>query len=71
MSGKRFLLIKKYIHFAYNQNLTLGNKVAKVLLRYNLFNSSIVKFGIFHEDLSIDESMFPYLENHRAKMFIR
>ena len=70
MSRNRFLLIKKYIHFADNQNLTLGNKVAKVLPLYNLFNSSIVKFDIFH-DLSIDESMVPYFGKHGAKIFIR
>ena len=60
-----------YIHFAVNQNFTLGNKEAKVLPLHSLFNSSIVKFGKFHEDLSINESNIPYLGMHRAKKFIR
>ena len=34
-SRKRFILIKKYIHFADSQSLTLGNKAAKVFLLYN------------------------------------
>ena len=52
MSRNRYLLVKKYIYFADKQNLTLGNKVAKVLPLYILLKSSIVKFGIVHEDLS-------------------
>ena len=71
MSRNSFLSIKKYIHFADNQKLVQGNKVAKILPLYNLFNSSIVKFGVFHQNLSIDESMVPYYGKHGAKMFIR
>ena len=46
-----------YVDFADNQNLNLGNKVANVLPFLNLFKFSIVKFGAFNVDLSIDESM--------------
>ena len=70
MGPKRFLLIEKYICFADNQKLTQGNKVVKVLPLYNLFNFSIVKFGIFHEDLSIDEFTAPYFGKHLTKLFI-
>ena len=65
-----YLLIKKYTHFAYNQNFAMGNKVAKVLLLSILFNSSIVEIGIFHEDFFIDESMVPHFGKHGTKMFI-
>ena len=34
-------------------------------------NATLAKFGVFHKDLSIDESMVPYFGRHIAKMFIR
>ena len=34
-------------------------------------NCYLVQFGIFHELLSVDESMVPYFVRHSAKAFIR
>ena len=71
MSRNRFYAIKKYFHVEDNNNLEQGNKVAKVSSLYKALNSSLIKFGIFHSQLSIDESMVPYYGRHSAKMFIR
>ena len=71
MSRNRFQTIKSYIHMADNQCLQEGNKVAKISPLYSLLNLSLIKFGVFHSKLSIDESMVPYYGKHSAKMFIR
>lgn len=71
MSKNRYLEIKRYIHFADNQNLTVGNKMSKISPLYDMLNDSLISAGIFHEMLSIDESMVPYFGRHSCKMFIR
>ena len=62
--------IKRHIYFADNHNLEQGNKIAKVAPVYTSVNATLAKFGVFHKDLSIDESMAPYFGRHSAKMFI-
>ena len=71
MSRASFRNIKRHIHFADNHNLEQGNKIAKIAPVYTSVNATLAKFGVFHEDLSIDESMVPYFGRHSAKMFIR
>ena len=71
MSRNRFLAIKRYLHFADNQALEQGNKVAKIKPLYDSLNTQIIKWGVFHEPISIDESMVPYYGRHSAKMFIK
>jgi len=71
MSNKRYHTIKKYLHLADNQNLPSGDKVAKVSPLYQLLNDNLVQFGVWHTDLSIDESMVPYFGRHGIKMFIK
>jgi len=70
MSRNRFQLLKKFCHIADNCNLS-ASKVAKVQPLYDHLNTKLLQFGIFHEKLSIDESMVPYFGHHGAKMFIR
>jgi len=70
MSRERFRLIKKYLHVADNNQL-LPSKVAKVLPLLNKLRQQCQQFGVFHEFLSIDESMVPYRGLHSAKQFIR
>jgi hypothetical protein len=60
MSLKRFLQIKKFIHLADNTALQQGNKVAKVTPVYDKINENLLQFGVFHKNLSFDESMVPY-----------
>ncbi|KRZ78268.1 PiggyBac transposable element-derived protein 3 [Trichinella papuae] len=54
-----------------NQNLPAGDKMSKISPLYQMLNDRLVQYGIFHELLSIDESMVPYYGRHSAKMFIR
>ncbi|KRY70203.1 hypothetical protein T4A_6679 [Trichinella pseudospiralis] len=52
-----------------NQKLPIGNKMSKVTLLYSLLNASLVQYGIYHEQLSINESIVPYLCRHGTKIF--
>ena len=69
MSRTRFQHIKSYLHAADNQNLA-ETKMAKVEPLYQLLNEKFQRYGIFHENLSIDESMVPYFGRHLCKQFI-
>ena len=71
MSRKRFKDIKKYIHFANNDNLSAGDKLAKIRPLQDRVNTSLPQFEIFAKYLSVDEQMMPYFDRHSAKMFIR
>jgi len=71
MSSKRFQAIKRYFHVADNRQLEQGNKVAKIKPLYDELNKNLTQFGVFHSQLSIDESMVPYFGRHSCKMFIR
>ena len=70
-SRKRFEEIKKYIHFANNNNLSAGDELAKIRPLQDKVNVSLQQFGVFTRDLSTDEQMVPYFGRHSAKMFIR
>ena len=71
MSRNSFQAIKSVIHFADNQNLPCGNKVAKVEPLYASLNEQLVQYGVFDNLLSIDESMVPYYGRHSVKMYIK
>ena len=71
ISRTRYHEIKRYLHFADNQRLTEGDKMSKISPLYNMLNCNLVQFGIFHELLSVYESMVPYFGRHSAKMFIK
>jgi len=68
---KRFLQIKRFIHLADNNSLQEGNKVAKVSPVYDRINENLLQFGVFHKNLSADESMVPYFGRFGAKMYIK
>ena len=70
MSRTRFQHIKSYLHAADNQNLS-ETKMAKIEPLYQILNEKFQRYGIFHENLSIDESMVPYCGRHSCKQFIR
>ncbi|XP_003381487.1 conserved hypothetical protein [Trichinella spiralis] len=67
MSHNRFMEIKNYLHLV----VVEGDKMSKVTPLYKLLNSSLVKHGMFHEKLSVDESIVPYFGRHAAKMFLK
>ncbi|KRZ92971.1 PiggyBac transposable element-derived protein 3 [Trichinella sp. T8] len=71
MARNRFMEIKKYLHLAHNQKLVKGDKMSKVTPLYKLLNSSLVKHGMFHEKLRVDESIVPYFRRHATKMFLK
>ena len=71
LSINRYFDIKKHFHLADNQNLTEGDKMSKVSPLYEMINTILIQFGVFHEILSVDESMVSYFGRHSAKMFIR
>nr|CAH7757781.1 unnamed protein product [Callosobruchus chinensis] len=62
MSRNRFEDIKRYLHLADNNNLDVSDKMAKLRPRF-------LQWGIFHEELSIDEAMVRYYGHHSAKQF--
>ena len=71
MTRNKFQALKSAIHFADNSSLPTGDKLAKIEPIYKILNENLKKHGIFHQKLSIDESMVPYYGRHSAKMFIR
>ena len=71
MSRNRFEEIKSSLHFADNDHLEHGDKLAKVRPLQNEVKTSLQQFGIFSKNLSIDEQMVPYFGRHSIKMFIR
>ena len=71
VSRKRFENIKKLIHFADNNNLPAGDKLAKIRPLQDRVNASLQQFGVFAKDLAIDEQMVPYFGRYFAKMFVR
>ena len=71
MSRKRFEDINKLIHFADNNNLPAGDKLAKIRPLQDRVNASLQQLGVFAKDLAIAKQMVPYFGRHSAKMFIR
>lgn len=70
MSRDCFRAIKKYLHVADNHHLQ-ESKVAKVLPLLEKLRTNCLQFGIFHQELSIDESMVLYRGQHSAKQVIK
>ncbi|KAH7949644.1 hypothetical protein HPB49_013205 [Dermacentor silvarum] len=54
-----------------NTQLRAGEKMGKIQPFYDEIFKCFHQFGVFHESLSIDESMGPYYGPHSCKMFIR
>ena len=70
MARDRFRVIKSCLHIADYHNLA-QSKVAKILPLLELLRTNSQQFGVFHKNLSIDESMVPYLGLHSAKQYIK
>jgi DNA excision repair protein ERCC-6 len=71
MSRNNFFKIKQFFHLMDNTTIKSGDKLAKISPFYEYLIERSTQFGVFHEVLSIDESMVPYYGNHSCKMFIR
>ena len=70
MSRNCFFEIKVVLYAANNQHLS-DCRMAKVKPLYDILNKKLRRFGVVHEDLSIDKSMVPYYGRHSCKQFIR
>ena len=71
MSREDFKEIKRYIHFADNDNLDNNGKFAKVRKLYDIRNKTLQQFGFFHTYYSNDEQMVPYTDKNSSKQTIR
>lgn len=71
MSRNRFQEIKKFLHFADNTKLDKSDKMYKLRPVMARLNTNFQKWGIFHQNLSIDEAMVKYFGHNSAKQFIR
>lgn len=72
MPRTTFLDIKRFLHFADN-NAIVGttDRMYKVRPLMHLLNKKFQQHGVFHRNLSIDESMVKYFGHHPCKQFIR
>ena len=71
MTRNRFEEIKRFFHFADNDCLLQEDKMAKIRLLQEAVNAFLQQFGVFAEDLSVDEKMVQYLDSHSCKIFVR
>lgn len=71
MSRNRFLEIKRNLHFVDNSLTGNSNdRMFKVRSLCELIQKNSCQWGVFHETLSVDESMVKYFGRHPAKQFI-
>ncbi|XP_042144213.1 piggyBac transposable element-derived protein 2-like [Ixodes scapularis] len=72
MSRNRFYEIKGFLHLADN-DLIKGStdRMYKGRPLMNLLNGRFQQHGIFHRNLSVDESMVKYFGHHPCKQFMR
>ena len=54
-----------------NLLLKLGGKLDRIQVIYDERNKNLIQFGLFHKQISIDESVVPYYDHYSSKMFIR
>ena len=45
--------------------------MSKIQPLYEMLNQNLKQHGVFHQQLSVDESMVPYYGRHSTKQFIR
>ena len=71
MPRNHFKDIKRYFHLSDNNMLQKGDKLGKISPLYRELGKNLMQFGIFHKELSLNESMVPYYGHHPSKMFIK
>ena len=76
MSRGRYMKIKSYLHVQDNSKLPAGqsqlqDRGFKVRPLLDLLNASFQQFGVFQEDLAVDEMMVRYYGHHSLKQFMR
>ncbi|KAK3878905.1 hypothetical protein Pcinc_016491 [Petrolisthes cinctipes] len=73
MPRNRYTEIKRYLHFANNENAAQNTKDKAFKLRpvMDYLNKKFRAFGIFSRELSIDEQIVTYYGKHGLKQFLR
>lgn len=71
MSRKRYSDIKRYIHFNDNSSINPQDRYYKVRPLLDEINIALKQFGIFSENLTIDERMVRYFGRHGCKMYMK
>ncbi|CAH2096878.1 unnamed protein product [Euphydryas editha] len=72
MSRNRFREIKRNLHLVNNNDFSnTTDKMFKLRKLSDILMKKFNQWQVFHENLSIDESMVKYYGHHSAKLFIR
>ena len=73
MSRDKFKKVEGYLHFVDNGLITADttDKMFKLKPLIEELQKSWQQYGIFHEDLCIDEQVTLYYDNHSSKQFIK
>lgn len=71
MSKNCYFELKRYLHFANNHRLVLGDKTAKIAPLYCMLNEALVQYGIFHDILCVDEGIVQYFGRDSMKIFVK
>lgn len=72
MSRRRFRDIKRNLHLVDNDAAATSNdKMFKIRPLVDKLMQKFLQWGVFHDRISIDESMVKYYGHHPAKQFIR
>ena len=67
MTKIEFLECKQYLHLADNNALNSSDKFAKVQPLFNAINEQCILNYQLTQHVSVEESMFLYFGEHRAK----
>jgi hypothetical protein len=70
MTCGRYRRLAVYVHLADNESLAFGDKTAKVSPFCKQLNDNFMQFGVWHGNVSVDDSMVPYYGKNSIKQFI-
>lgn len=71
MSRKRYSDIKRYLHLNDNSAINKDDRFYKIRPLLEKLNIALQQFGIFSENLTIDERMVRYFGRHGCKMYMK
>jgi hypothetical protein len=71
MTRDRYLKIKRYFHLADNSHLPSNDRAFKVRPLITMLNDRFHRWGVFDQNIAVDESMVGYFGNSSLKQFIR
>ena len=67
ISRKEFEDIRRYIHFAENDQLDTNDKFVKFRKLYDIMNKNLQQFKFIYSYYSVDEQMVPYSGKNSSK----